>query len=137
MLPLLMLLVALLVQPVCVLYTCMVMRHAAAATVRVAATSADDDMARGYAIRRLGAVPEASVFHVGGTRDWEVHVNRLSSGRIGVEVWGHVRPLPLLGVVVGAMGERDAQGVRLHVQVVEDVRPSWYEGVSELVDWDA
>jgi len=137
MLPLLMLLMALLVQPVCVLYTCMVMRHAAAATARVATTSADADATRRYALRRLAAVPEASVFHVGGTSDWDVQVDRSSAGDVSVEIAGHVRPLPLLGVVVGALGRQDSQGVLLSVRVVENTRPSWYEGVSGLVEWDS
>lgn len=137
LLPLLMLLMALLVQPVCVLYTCMVMRHAASATARVAATSADENATRRYAIRRLAAVPEASVFHVGGTSDWNVQVERSSTGGVSVEIAGHVRPLPLLGVVVGALGQRDSQGVLLRVRVVENTRPSWYEGVGGLVEWDS
>ena len=136
MLPMLMLLVALLVQPVCVLYTCMVMRHVAAATARVAATSTGNEDVRGYAVRRLGAVPESSVFHVGGGDDWEVSVRRGASGEVCVGIKGHVRPLPLLGVVVGALGRRDGQGILLSVEVTENTRPSWYEGVGGLVEWD-
>jgi len=56
---------------------------------------------------------------------------------VSVEIAGHVRPLPLLGVVVGALGQRDSQGVLLRVRVVENTRPSWYEGVSGLVEWDS
>ena len=135
LLPLLMLLFALLVQPVCVLYTCMLMRHAAASAARVAATSTDESAIKLYARRRLAAVPEASVFHVGGTTDWQVQLSRTSAGVVSVSISGHVRPLPLLGVVVGSMGVRDSQGVRLQVEVTQATRPSWYEGVRGLVDW--
>lgn len=129
MLPTLMLLFALLMQPVCVLFTRMIMRHAAAETARVAATSADDDVCRSFALRRLDAVPEVSLFHVGGRDDWQVGVERTDDGRrAAVEISGHVRPLPLMGVVMSALGERDATGVVVRERVSEQVRPSWLGG---------
>ena len=129
LLPVLMLLVALLVQPVCVLYTRMVMRSAAAESARLLATSLSQADVVSFALRRLEAVPEASLFHVGGSGDWEVTVGVRDEGRVAVtEVCGHVRPLPLLGVVAYAMGEPDGGDVLLRERLTERVRPDWLGG---------
>ena len=128
LLPTVMLLLALLMQPVCMAYTRGVMEAAACGAARVLATAqGDDDLARGYALRRLKAVPEVSLFHVGGEADWDISVAS-SSSVATVEIRGHVRPLPLLGVVAGAFGESDAAGVVLRARVEERVRPEWLGG---------
>ena len=132
MLPVLMVLFALLMQPVCVFYTRMLMRHAASETARVLATSGDEGVCRSFALRRLRAVPEASVFHVGGSDDWEVNLSRSGDAQTcEVTIAGHLRPMPLLGVVAGAMGTRDAQGLRVEVRVCERLRPQWLGGEYE------
>lgn len=129
-----MLLFALLMQPVCVLYTCMVMRHAAAETARVAATSTSDATCRAFALRRLRAVPESSLFHVGGDEDWRVDVSRSADRRTcDVEIAGHLRPIPLFGVTTTLLGEVDSTGVRVRVRVSERTRPQWVGG--EYHDW--
>lgn len=134
MLPTLMVLMALLTQPVCMAYTRMVMAHAAFETLRVLATTRDERDARAYALRRLRAVPEASLFHVGGERDWDVGVARADEGRMAtVDISGHVRPLPFFGFLASAMGEHDATGVVLRVSAQSAVRPSWVGGDYE--DW--
>jgi len=136
MLPVLMLLMALLVQPVCVLFTQTIMRHTAAECVRVLATSEDQAMVRAYALRRLRAVPDASLFHVGGSRDWQVFAERTDAGQSArVRIAGHVRPLPLFGVAVDLLGTRDREGTRLEVEVKEQIRPRWLGGTYE--DWVA
>ncbi|MBO7674074.1 MAG: pilus assembly protein [Atopobiaceae bacterium] len=136
MLPAIMLLLALLVQPVCVFFTQTLMRHTAAECVRVLATSGDQAATRAYALRRLRAVPDASLFHVGGQRDWQVFAERSGDGKTGrVRIVGHVRPLPLFGVVVDLLGRRDDEGIVLEVEVGERIRPMWLGGTYE--DWVA
>lgn len=129
LLPTLMVLMALLVQPICLLYTRSVMWEAAAETARSAGTARSLATCQSYALRRLDAVPEASIFHVGGRGDWQVSVTRSSDGGTAkVEISGHARPLPLLGNVATAFEERDATGVVLRVSVSERTRPDWVEG---------
>lgn len=129
LLPTVLALLALLVQPICVLYTRSVMWGAAAETARVAACARSMDVCRSYALRRLDAVPEASVFHVGGRDDWQVGVTRSGDCRTSqVEIAGHLRPLPILGDAACALMERDGGGVVVRVSVSEQVRPSWLEG---------
>ena len=131
-LPMLMLLFALLVQPVCVLYTHMLMRHVASETARVLATSGDVETSRSFALRRLRAVPEASLFHVGGSSDWQVRLSRSSDARFcDVTIAGHLRPLPLFGVVTRALGRSDSAGLLVEVDVRERVRPDWLGGEYE------
>lgn len=132
LLPTLMLLMALLVQPICVFYTLSVMRHAAAETARVLATASDESVAQSFALRRLAAVPDSSLFHVGGRKDWRVSVER-GEGEVAVAIRGHVRPLPFLGVVVASMGLQDANGVLLESRLRERMRPEWLQGDYE--DW--
>lgn len=129
LLPTLLALLALLLQPVCVLYTRSVMWEAAGETARAVACARSMDTCRSYALRRLDAVPEVSVFHVGGRDDWQVGVTR-SGDRLTseVEIVGHLRPLPLLGDLACAHMERDGAGVVLRVRLSERTRPSWLEG---------
>ena len=129
MLPVLMVLFALLMQPVCVLYTRMVMRHTASETARVLATSNDMEVCRSFAARRLHAVPEASLFHVGGDDDWQISLSKSADARVcEVSIAGHLRPLPLFGVVTRALGTMDEVGLRVEESVSERLRPAWLGG---------
>ena len=134
LLPSLMLLLALILQPACLVYTRSVMQAAAAETARAALTA--DDGAVGdleaFALRRLAAVPEVSVFHVGGQSDWDVRIEGVGSSP-RVTIRGHVRPLPLLGVLADTLGERDGQGVLVSVEARGVGRQSWVRG--SYADW--
>ena len=123
------LLLALLVQPVCMSYTHTVMRHAAAEAIRVAATSKDDEVVRSFVQRRLEAVPSVCLFHVGGKQDWHIDIFRATDARTTtVCVSGHLRPLPVLGAVATMACKRDSVGVCVEESVTSDVRPEWLEG---------
>lgn len=132
LLPSLGVLVALMVEPCCVLFTRALMYEAATEAVRVAATAPDDeldDVVRSYVVRRLKAVPEVPLFHVGGTEDWQVTVVRTGDkSSVEVGVVGHVRPLPIAGVAFSALGSVDGDGVVVTASVCERVRPDWLEG---------
>lgn len=128
LLPTLMLLLGLLMQPACLLYTRTVMHGAAAEAVRVLATSpgADEDC-RDFVLRRLKAVPEVPLFHVGGRSDWDISFEK-GSASVTVSITGHLRPLPLLGISARLLGTEDAVGIRVEVRVTERTRPGWLEG---------
>lgn len=133
LLPSVMLVLALLLQPACLLYTRAIMREAAGECLRVSATAREGDLwsCRAFALRRLKAVPEISLFHVGGESDWEVGIER-GDGRVRVTIEGHARPLPLMGAVAGLLSMSDGAGVVLRVAVEQGTRPSWVRG-----DYDA
>ena len=81
-------------------------------------------------LRRLEAVPEVPLFHVGGRTDWQVSLEQ-SGTKVSVAITGHVRPLPLLGVTARALGRSDATGVVVEVSVSEEMRPAWFGGSYE------
>ncbi len=128
--PVFMLLLALLLQPVFLLYTRACMQQAAAEGVRLLATregsgAATDDACVEYVRRRLAAVPDVPAFHTG---DWEVELTGDASGEASVKVVGRLRPLPLVGVLASAFGETDGDCVVLTVEASGTARPSWLEG---------
>lgn len=130
LLPVLMVCLALLVQPMCLLYTRCVMQSAAAEGCRLLATATgdtDDAACEQYVRRRLSAVPQADVFLAG---DWQVELQgNAESDEVGVQIVGHARPLPLVGVVAALLGPTDKAGnVELKVSVTRCARPGWVEG---------
>ena len=131
--PVVMLLLALLLQPAIMLYVRTVMGQAAAEGTRVLATreagsTADDEAVRAFVVRRLSAVPDTPTFHVGGEAGWEVTLPGDASSGVAVEVVGRVRPLPVVGVVASAFGETDGDDVVLRVRATGGARPGWLEG---------
>ena len=130
LLPVLMVCLALLVQPMCLLYTRCVMQSAVAEGCRLLATATgdtDDAACEQYVRRRLSAVPQADVFLTG---DWQVELQgNAESDEVGVQIVGHARPLPLVGVVAALLGPTDQAGnVELKVSVTRCARPGWVEG---------
>lgn len=125
--PVLFIIVAILVEPACVMYTKAIMNSTAAETVRAAATYTGQEALVDFAKRRLSAVPEVSIFHVGGEGDWDISISK-GSNQVEVSIKGHVRPLPLLGVLMSAFSKSDGQGIVLETRVVEQIYPEWVEG---------
>ena len=131
--PVVLTLVALLVQPACALYTRSVMAATAAEVARLVATArGTDEDVRDYALRRLAAVPDVSVFHEGGSDAWEIETEGPGEdGLVTVRVEGKVRPLPLLGVIVSALGPSEDGCVTLSVEATLESRSEWVEGSYE------
>ena len=74
------------------------------------------------------------MFHEGGAGAWEVSVTGPGEeGRVTASVEGSVRPLPLLGAIVAALGASGGGVVELRVEVTREVRASWIGG--EYADW--
>lgn len=131
-LPVVFLLVLLLVQPGIVLYDRMVMASAAAEGCRLLATGDGDAAAcEDYVRRRLGAVPQADIFHVHSTGcTWEVLCEGGgASDTSRVTVRTEVRPLPLLdggAALLGLVNERG--NVTVEVSVSVPTRAEWAQG---------
>lgn len=128
LIPALLTVVALLVQPGCLLYTRAAMSAAAAESARLALTAESASAVEEFARRRLKAVPEVSVFHVGGADDWEVVVSGAGSSSPKVQITGHARPLPLMAAVAGALLGSDGEGVVLSVDAEVNLRADWVDG---------
>ena len=128
LLPTVLLVLGMLLEPACLLYTRMVMGQAAAETARLLVTSAvSADDVRSFCRKRLSAVPEASLFHVGSHTDWEIELSN-SAGEVSVGIRGHARPLPVFGALAGLFLEHDGQGIILSVRHVQRLRPAWLGG---------
>lgn len=137
LLPSSLILMLVLLQPVCVLYTRAVMESAAAQTARLMVTAEavgkqrDEEAYRAFALRRLAAVPDVSIFHVGGPYAWEIAYEDAAStgGEVRVAIEGALRPLPILGVFARGMGEVNGSGdVVVRVEVSYEGRPGWLSG---------
>lgn len=119
-------------QPVCLLYTRAVMESAAAETARLMITADGDaeESVRAFALRRLAAVPDVSMFHAGGPLSWDIDlVPADAKGIVTVSIEGAVTPLPVLGAFAQMLGSTDARGnVLLAVEVSYGGRPEWMEG---------
>lgn len=134
LLPTLMVLIALLVQPACMLYTRCVMQAAAAEGCHLMAVTVSPTVSgqacKQYVLRRLRAVPDAGLFHEGGQQGWSIELSGSEaehSARVSIET--AVRPLPLLGIVPALLGQLDDSGnVVLRVEVSTVTRPEWLEG---------
>ncbi len=134
--PVICILLLLSLQPVCLLYTRSVMESAAAATARLMVTgdTSDEDAHRAFALRRLAAVPDVSIFHAGGPLAWQIDLTYAheADGVARVQIEGAAQPLPLMGALVGATDEINGQGdVVLQVEVSYEGEPSWVEGSYE------
>lgn len=133
LIPAFLLLLLLMLQPVCLLYTRSVMESTATETARLLATGdADGDEAyRSFALRRLAAIPDLSIFHAGGPLAWDIELTRApaAEGEVEVVIAGAVCPLPILGAFAATMGETNAQGdILMRVSVSYEARPEWLEG---------
>lgn len=135
LLPTLMILMALLVQPACLLYTRCVMQAAAAEACRLVATNSQaigtvEAAQRSYVLRRLQAVPDIPIFHEGGDDGWLIELSgSTSSHEASARIVTTARPLPFVGVLAGLLGQTDESGgVILEVRVSVITKPDWVEG---------
>ena len=130
-LPVLLTLVALLLQPAVLLYDRCVMGAAAAETCRVAATGGcSGDSVRAFASRRLAALPDLDLFHKDAC-PWEIEVSGGASGEpVSVRIEGHLQTLPLPGVAAAFSAASAADGCSvLSCEVESSLRPAWLDGV--------
>lgn len=104
------------------------MSHTAAELIRVMATTTDEGVVREYGLRRLSAVPEMPLFHVGDRDDWVIDIAGAGTDHITVAITGHVRPLPITGAFVRALGAEDETGLVLHCEASESVQADWVSG---------
>lgn len=128
LIPSLFVLIALLVQPACLLYTRSMMSHAASEGARLAVTAMSDQDVVDFVRRRLKAVPEVGLFHSGGEDDWQISVSGVGGGGACVSIEGHAKPLPLTAAIAGAIAGSDGQGVLLKVDMEVSERADWVEG---------
>lgn len=136
LIPVILTVLLLVLQPTCLLYTRAVMESAAAQTCRLMVTSSmtDSDACKAFALRRLAAVPDLSLFHAGGPLAWDISLIQAerSGGTVRVEISGAATPLPVFGAFAAAAGPHNGVGDVI-ITVVAEYRgwPAWLEGSYE------
>lgn len=135
LIPLILGLFLLLLQPVCIYYTRTVMQQTAAELARVVATGTAEQIDyRAYALRRLSGIPKLDIFHVGGDEGWEVSwVGTHAAKHAYVEISGRIKLLPLLGAFAALVTPIENGCLLLTVRVSTTSRPEWIEG--DYDDW--
>lgn len=134
LIPVILLLLLLLIQPGILLYNRCVMNAAAAEGCRMLATRTSDgaDDAYAEAIRRhLGSIPEQENFHVHrGGCSWEIQLfGGETSTEVSVKITNKVKPLPLFDTGADALGITDSQGYYTQrVEIKQSTQPSWVAG---------
>ncbi|MEF2845306.1 MAG: TadE/TadG family type IV pilus assembly protein [Eggerthellaceae bacterium] len=136
LIPIILLLLMLLIQPGILLYNYVVMKGAAADACRVIATQASEPASSvEAAIRRhLGAVPEQDNFHVHSSGcSWVIEIEGSeTTSEVAVRIENQVKPLPLFDFGAEALGLTNDQGH--FYQQVEVRRPVYAAWVYESED---
>lgn len=143
LIPVLLLLLMLLIQPGILLYNYLVMKGAAAEGCRLIATSsaglAGEGSLEASIKRHLGAVPQQENFHVhasGCTWHIELEGNE-QSDQVNVTIKNEVEPLPLFDFGAQALGITNAAGNFVQeVTVTRAVYNSWVYASEDGLDPD-
>lgn len=134
LIPIILLLLMLLIQPGILLYNRCVMNSAASEACRMLVTSSisvSDISVYEEAVRRhLGAIPEQDNFHVHTSGcSWEIElVGNEKTAQVSVTIKNEVRPLPLFDFGAKALGMVNEKGNFVQsVQIVQASQPGWVE----------
>lgn len=103
------------------------MSEAASEAARLYGTLTDVHQCRSYVQRRLSAIPEIPLFHVGGREDWNIELQK-DDQEVRVKITGHMHPLPPVGWLLSLAGKNDGQGYVVSTRVQEKIRPKWLGG---------
>ncbi len=136
LIPLILILLMLLIQPGILLYDRLVMQSAAAEGCRLLATRpagtyGAQEAFEGSVLRHLGSVPEQENFHVHESGcSWKVTFEgNETSERVSVSIENQVKPLPFFDFGARALGLTNGNGnFSQKVQVAQPVKSSWVVG---------
>ncbi len=139
-LPILMLLVLLLLQPGIILYDRIVMESAAAEGCRLLSTlpSSNEKIGEDYIKRRLSAVPQQDLFHVHSDDacSWVIELTgNEETENVSVSITNQVKPLPLLDIAETLLGLTNDSGyLEVRVEASLQTQPEWVQSGEEGLD---
>lgn len=127
--PIVMVLMLLLLQPGIILYDRIVMNSAAAEGCRLLSTSSGNEkVSEDFLRRRLSAIPQTDIFHIhshGCSYNFSL-VGNETSDEVSVEITNELKPLPLIDVVMGVAGLVNGEGnIEIKVQASAATQPFW------------
>ncbi len=130
MLPVVMALILLLLQPGIVLYDRIVMQSAAAEGCRLLATLPSDSVGRceQFVRHRLAAIPQQDLFHVHQEAcSYQIDMQGSeASATVSVSISNNLRPLPLIGFGASLLGVCNDEGLlTVRVDSHVETQPSW------------
>lgn len=142
LIPILLLLLLLLIQPSIFLYDRMVMEGAASEGCRALATRSESlpggiQPYEDYVLRRLGAIPQQDNFHV-HTSECSYQIEMTgdeASESVSVSITNEMKPLPFFDMGAQALGLTNDQGnFELTVEVTTPSKASWVLNNEEGMD---
>jgi hypothetical protein len=127
-LPIILTLILLLIQPAIYIYDLIVINSAASETVRLLCTkSGSNKNVEDYVRRRLSAIPQVDTFHIHSSGcSYEIQTWESGGNSYGVRVKNELKPLPLIDIGLGVMGILNSNG-NLVIEVSREMRmqPEW------------
>jgi hypothetical protein len=129
MIPVILILILLLLQPSIILYDFIVMKSAASEGCRLIATNSglDSKNVDDFIRRRLSAIPQADIFHIhNGSCSYEIEFNGGESEKSSsVVIKNSIKPLPLIGGALELMGATEDGDLTICASEEMSVQPSW------------
>lgn len=143
LIPMILLMLMMLIQPGILLYDRMVMNAAASEGCRLITTcpvGESTDAYEGYIRRRLGSVPQQDNFHVhGGRCTWNIALEgNEGTSKVGVTIENQVKPLPFFDFGARALGMVNDEGnfaIKVHASSL--VKSNWVTENSQGLDPEA
>lgn len=124
LLPIILMLILLLIQPAIILYDYCVMKSAAAEACRTLATSSSTDEVEEFVRRRLAAIPQAEVFHRhDGGCSYSIELNGTGLSETSVVIKNYLQPLPL--VDLGAKLLNGGGDIEIVAKSAQANQPGW------------
>ena len=143
--PVVMLLILLMLQPAIILYDRIVMNSAAGEACRLLATQSGkqgspDNAYKQYVIRQLGAIPPVDIFPVHKPQcSWDIILEGNENlQEVKVTIKNKIKLLPLLGMAASLMDCLDADGLyTISVDAKAIVQPDWLVNSNHGLDPDS
>ena len=129
MIPVLLTLFLLLVQPAIVFYDLIVMKSASSEACRLVSEpgSQSNTEIENLIRRRLSAVPQTDLFHIhGGGCTWEIKISGRGSSNVEVSISNKLKAVPLIDVALRSFGGASKDGViEISATSKQKVQPDW------------
>ena len=127
--PILMTLMLLLIQPAIVCYDLVIMKSASAQACRLASEAGNSGSSgvENFIRRRLSAIPQVDIFHVHSSScSYVIDIEGTNEKTSTVTIKNKIKPLPLIDIALGTFGATLPDGtLELTSSSTQKSNPSW------------